>query len=179
MPLIQNAAASTSADAPRPLATVLSVLSGGACEGPVNIEDLQLKTNYGLMSCVRHSGTMNTLQLQNLAAKYANVSFVHTQPGGVDTNIGQGLGAFGAMAANVAAFLYKPWIQSINESGERQLYAASSDTFAKGIHLVGSSSTETDNSKVLKTLADEGVDKLVWDHTNQVFDEIAEKGHFA
>ncbi|KAG9947556.1 NAD(P)-binding protein, partial [Aureobasidium melanogenum] len=107
---------------------VISVLGGGF-EGNINANDLDLKHNYNIVSCAMHSVTMTSLAMEHLAASH-RASFVHVYPGLVGTNIYTN--SFPAPLAAVYNYgmwpLMYPFSVNINESGQRHLFHATSDS---------------------------------------------------
>lgn len=110
------------------LASVVSVLQAGG-EGPLNLDDLSLKTTYSLRNAAKHAITMTSLSMQELAASHPEVSFVHAYPGVVKTGLMRGFGTVTRVAMNAMLVLAKPWLVPLNESGDRHLYAATSPRF--------------------------------------------------
>lgn len=105
---------------------VVSVLGGGF-EGNINTNDLDLKHGYNIVSCAMHSVTMTSLAMEHLAASH-RVSFVHTYPGLVGTNIYTN--SFPAPLAAVYNYgmwpLMYPFSVNIDESGQRNLFHSTS-----------------------------------------------------
>ena len=73
------------------LSRVISVLAAGK-ENNIYLDDLALKKNYGLRSCLNHAATMNSFAAEELAAANPRTSFIHSEPGFVKTNLARGLG---------------------------------------------------------------------------------------
>ena len=57
----------------------VSVLSAGK-EGPLYLDDLELKRNYSVRTCANHATTMNSLAALHLANLHPQTSFVHIYP---------------------------------------------------------------------------------------------------
>ncbi|KAH0372519.1 NAD(P)-binding protein, partial [Aureobasidium melanogenum] len=108
---------------------VVSVLGGGF-EGNINVDDLDLKHNYNIVSCAMHSVTMTSLAMEHLAASHC-ASFVHVYPGLVGTNIYTN--SFPPPLAAVYNYgmwpLMYPFSVNINESGQRHLFHATSGRY--------------------------------------------------
>jgi len=174
LPLL-NRAASTPSDQASPLSRVLAVLAGGY-EKPVNTDDLSLKSTYSLSSCANHATSMTTLSFHTLSQSNPAVTFIHSQPGGVNTNLAKGLGKWTNFAVKKAVFLLSPWMVPVQESGERHLWASTNEEFGKGgVVLVGQDSGVTLNSAVEK-MREDGTEKKVWEHTEEVFGKICREG---
>ncbi|KAI9832823.1 MAG: hypothetical protein M1826_000989 [Phylliscum demangeonii] len=120
----------SAASGPAAGARILNI-HGAGYEGRMQEDDLELQHSFSLMAAVTHTATMNTLAMAELAPGYPSVSFVHTYPGLVVT------GTFDHMAEHwaapwrflllrVALPLLKPFAVPLHESGERQLFHATS-----------------------------------------------------
>ena len=172
------------------LSRVVSVLSAGD-EISLNLDDLDLKTHYSLRNCAGHAITMNTLFMQELAATHPSTTFIHAYPGGVKTGIMREFGPVTRAAINALAFLAKPWMVPIEESGQRHLYASTSPKFppqaagvtdevakgadgqnGSGAYLLTWDGTTTGNQKVLEAARQAKTGKLVWKHTWGIFESI-------
>ncbi|KAL9112955.1 MAG: hypothetical protein Q9227_002820 [Pyrenula ochraceoflavens] len=173
-------------------AKVLSILSAGK-EGGLILNDLGLReeNNYTLRRVRAHAATMNSLTVEHLAAKYPNIAFLHAFPGWVHTNVFQGLGFFLGTLMNLAFIVLRPWVTPIRESGERNLFAATSEVYtagnvknsssalgsddcgASGGYLLDWDSKPTGNRALLKQYRKEGVDEVVWKHTIETFERIS------
>jgi len=178
LPLL-NAASGTS------LSRVVSVLAAGM-EGKLQLDDLSLKSHYSLSACANHATTMNSLIVEELATANPKVSFVHTYPGFVKTNLARSFGSL----YSVFSFAITPFAVPLGESGERHLYAATSKTFpplekpdaeasigstgvkGSGAYLLHWNGESTGKEKLLKEYRAQGVGKKIWEHTLDVFDKI-------
>lgn len=108
---------------------VVSVLSAGD-ETPLIMNDLSLKHNFSLRNCARHAITMNSLSMEELAAAHPATSFVHAYPSAVKTGLLRGFGPITQAAIETLYFFTKPFFVSLDESGARHLYAATSSRFS-------------------------------------------------
>lgn len=159
--------------------------------------DLSLKTSFSLKNCMVHASAMTSLAFSGLAAKNPGTSYVHAYPHVVDT--GAGRDAFGAFEP-----LAKPFMWLIRtamqvkpvESGERHLYASTSSTFApkaasgsakevviggdgvkgSGSYLLYWNNDVLDDKAAAKKMRDEGKEKEVLEHTEEVFKKICDEG---
>lgn len=183
------------------LSRVVSVLEAGG-EAPLNLTDLPLKTHYSLKNCAKHAITMNSLAMEHLAsaASHPQISFVHSFPGIVGTRITRGLGSVTGLAVNALMVLAKPWEVSVEESGERHLYAATSPRFAPGAQASGTGVSRTDDvaqgsdghlgsgfyrlaadgetfapSRVMQQYREDGTREMVWKHTLDLFAGIRDE----
>jgi hypothetical protein len=180
------------------LSRAISVLSPGG-EGKLQLDDLSLKHNYSLGNAATYAITMTSLSLMELAAAHPTTAFVHSMPGAVDTNI---LRDFNPVVRGLIWGLGKvltslpvsiPAMVPIDQSGERHVYAATSELFAprsggtegagqpQGVRegvpvgayrLTWDSELQTKKTPLLKEYAADGVADKVWKHTLEVFDSI-------
>jgi len=168
----------TAAESPR----VVSVLAAGK-EAKLLTEDLALQQpgHYSLPQSANHSGTMMSLAFAYLAPSNPKVSFVHYYPGLVDTGLlgnlfGTGKGWTSYLIASLG-WLLRPVVRlfslSLDEAGERGLYAATSERFATGGKQYRLDWNQEDAPKVQvydEYLAD-GTDRTVWEHTEAMFEK--------
>lgn len=172
------------------LARVVSVLSPGN-EGKLIETDLDLTKNYSLSNAAAHTGTMTTLYMTQLAAAHPSIGWVHSRPGGVNTNI---LRDFNPLVRGLTSGIFAlatPLCSSmglvpLKVSGERHVYAATSPLFApreKQVETVGADGergsgayrVDYDSSIVeaklslVKEYLGRGVGEKVWEHTREVF----------
>ena len=123
------------------LSRVVSVLSPGS-EGPLDLDDLDLKHTFSLRKALAHAVTMTDFAFEEFARKNPTVSFVHSYPGGVKTGFFKESGFAINAIAKVGTIFASRWLTPIEESGERHLYAATSAAYppkagAKGCVEVG------------------------------------------
>lgn len=175
LPLLNKAAEEPpSAGTSAPISRVFSVLGGGL-EATLNKNDLSLKNTFSLSACANHGITMTTLSFNKLAASNPKITFVHTQPGGVQTNITRDMNPIIQAGVKGAMFLMKPWVQTAKESGERHSWAATVDKFGNGgVVLLGSKGDETVPPKVVQQSKGDGTEDVVWEHTLKVFNKICD-----
>lgn len=122
------------------LRRVITVAAGGK-EGVVIPSDWQAN-NMGILSFRPHATSMVTLTLLAIAKRSPNVTFVHNYPGFVNTGMSRELtGIVPAITkvlfAPIMAMLKIP----IDETGERQLYFATSARFPPRNHGTGTVET--------------------------------------
>ncbi|KAJ6537781.1 hypothetical protein B0H19DRAFT_867238, partial [Mycena capillaripes] len=104
-------------------AKVMTVLSAGH-GGKIDLEDLGLKKSFSLASAAAAAPTYNDIMINDLATRHPGLSFVHSFPGGVRTNLFKSSETGLLRAANNFLWpLLAPFTYSVEESGEHQLYA--------------------------------------------------------
>ncbi len=162
------------------LSRCVSVLAAGK-EADIILDDLSLKTNYSAGNALKHAATMNSLMASYLAELHPGTSFVHMSPGVVKTNMLRNMG-FPTWITAPAFLLLTPFTVDIKVSGERHLYASTSNVFApkmkggNGYYLLNWDDTTVGNMRVLKKLKEEGVAEKVWNHTLEVYKTVCTDG---
>lgn len=157
------------------------------------LDDMSLKNNYNVLNCMTHATTMNSLAAYELAKANPGISFIHTYPGVVKTNIAQGFGPVLRFIMNGALAVFSPFMVALGESGERHLYAATSNVYPPSAKANESAVTGIDGVKgsgayrlnrdgdivgkdgILKEYRSQGVGKKIWDHTLEVFEKVCGK----
>lgn len=190
LPLLENTAPSR----------VVSILGGGF-EGPIKTEDLDLQKNYSIINSAFHAITMTSLAMEHLAEKTSNpdLSFVHSYPGIVGTNI-----YTNSFPAPIAAYynyvmwpLMWPFSVNLEESGERHLFHSTSARFpgkgagsdaknvdvavgsngqkGSGVYLTNWKGETSVGGKYLRRYREAGMPAKVWSHTTELLQRAAEK----
>ncbi|KAF2729889.1 hypothetical protein EJ04DRAFT_515626 [Polyplosphaeria fusca] len=174
---------------------VVTVLGAGM-EGKLWADDLLLKDNYSLLGAASASGSMVTLYLESFAKQPGNdqISLVHTYPGtvgGTGLKV-EGLPWFVKPLYWIAVPLINLFGMTIEQAGERTLYAGTSDKFpakahagtssaaapgsngtvGSGVYLVGGDSKPIPGHKTLTGLRSKGLEEKVWDHTNEILEKV-------
>ncbi|RMZ89284.1 hypothetical protein DV736_g3486, partial [Chaetothyriales sp. CBS 134916] len=171
---------------------VVSVLGGGLERATVKLDDLDLKKpgNFGAITAQMQYVVMNTTTLEKLANDNADVTFIHSWPGTVNTgNVRRGADPNTIMSW-VVWLLLEPLISLVgfshDESGQRHLFQCTSAAFGgrgtpwqgkagvnslekqeNGLFLVNDKCDCTPNAKVLPLLREKAQGKI-WDHTQEV-----------
>ena len=195
MRFIQNlspllTAAANEADPNSTLSRVVSVYDPflGRSNKP-NFSDLSLKSSFSLRNCSNHSSAMQNFALERFARLYPQTSFIHKQPGAVQTGLGK------QPLWKPLYFLLKPLLVDRKESGERHLFAATAPRYAprakandEGVvqgadGVTGSGSYHLNWSceaygdcETAKEMRDSGAEEKIWTHTEQVYKTICEDG---
>ena len=188
LPLLQTAS-------PK-LARVVSVLAPGE-ETPLDLSNLDLKTDFSIPKAAGHAITMTSLIFEEMAQKTPSISFVHVYPGFVKTGFAKDQPAAIRAASEFAATLLSWWTIGIEESGQRHLYVATSAAYppkagekggvevsrggvakgsagvvGSGAYLIGSDNEVRANEKVLRQLRSEGAGEKIWAHTMKTFENV-------
>jgi NAD(P)-dependent dehydrogenase (short-subunit alcohol dehydrogenase family) len=197
LPLLKNS------QAPK----VLSVLAGGQ-ERRLLTHDLGLKENYSILNVMDQATTMHTLAFEHLAQDHQSISFLHAYPGWVRTDIvknlfeGRQRGYLRTLASNWLILpLFNLIATSVEESGERQVFHATSRRYASkseqqqdaesvskkifaecsvpgsGVYRVAANGETLSDSKVLDSYRKDHIPERIWEHTIGVFEEALTKGN--
>lgn len=171
----------------------VSVRGGGS--GTLDFSDLSLKHSFSLQKCGAHASLMGNFFLEDMAEKQPQTSFIHAYPSGVATGVMREL-PVGDLLTTVLTRLLSPFMISIDESGERHLFAATSGRYsprsnaerAEGDVIAGSDGTRgsgcywlnwdgepfASHTKINRTRAEGATEKIVH-HTNEVFRRVCEE----
>jgi hypothetical protein len=188
-----------------PSSRIVSIHGAGK-EGRLNEADLELKHTFSLSTAALHTSTMNTLALAEIASSYPSISCIHVFPGIVLT------GAFVTLAEHwyfplrflllwVVLPLAKPFTVSLQESGERHLFHATSARYppakvrdppgagvalpkgvevakgadlreGSGCYLLNWNGETVGDEKLLEEYRKRDMGKRIWEHTHEVFDRV-------
>jgi len=172
LPLLNNVAAIS----PR----IISVLAAGM-ERPMLESDLDLREpqDWTPMGASFHVATMSTLSLERVAQENPRLSIAHWLPGVVATRGLARIKTFGISPPNE---------RSQEEAGARGAFLATSDRYAvqgglvsvpEGLEILGKSDggifrvdpdgESSGDEDALNDMRKRGVDKLVWNFTQQIF----------
>jgi NAD(P)-dependent dehydrogenase (short-subunit alcohol dehydrogenase family) len=173
-----------------PSPRVVSVLAGGQ-EGQLWPDDWTMETHWGVASAGGASSSLTTLMFEELASKEENknISFVHLFPGLVrDTGLRyEGAGIIGGFLLSwiVLPIVLRVMGRSVQEAGERVLYAATNEQLGRassahgsdgsvgsGVYLVGGDSSVLHAPVVAKKMRDDDMTSKVYEHTMEVFERV-------
>ena len=197
MRFIHNLLPLLRASAPE-LSRAVSVLSPGQETATLNFNDLDLKQNFSLRNAMTYCVTMTDFAFEELAKANPTVSFVHDFPGGVKTGFLKESNILLRVVGNILLdVVARPWMTSIEESGERHLFAATSRRYVSrdgqehgvgfgkgdsgigtdgelgsGAYLIGSTGEQRGNEKALEQLRLKGAGEKIWKHTMEVFERV-------
>ncbi|OKL60856.1 hypothetical protein UA08_03299 [Talaromyces atroroseus] len=188
LPTLNQAAAAS----PGSFARVISVLGAGH-EGKLvdGDKDLDLQKNYSLSNAANHSITMTSLSMIQLAAANPRISFIHSAPGGVNTNFAREFHPLTKYLFNALFFVLSPFnsvigLVPLQDCGERHVYLATNPAFAprggdkvetlgadgekgSGAYRLGPATSIVSHSSLLQGYLDSGMGKKVWEHTVEMF----------
>lgn len=174
----------------------MSVLAPGE-ESVVDLDNLDLKTDFSLRKAATNAITMTDFTFEELAVANPTVSFVHAYPGVVKTGFAKEATFLVRAASQLALTILSPMRVGIDESGERHLYAATSAAYppkdgekggvdigdgkvkkgstgevGSGAYLLGSDGEFRANEKVLKELRGRDAGAKIWAHTMKQFEAV-------
>lgn len=162
-------------------ARVMSVLDATRSNpSQLNLEDLELKKNYGLKSAADHCISMTDVYLSHLSNLHKNVAFMHAYPG-VSSSLSKyhqgsrklslswssqfvktSLLSNGVMGS-VLGFLTKPITMTASDCGEFQFNALARPENQQGTFSIGAKGQEVARPEI-----PEQVSKKVIAHTNEL-----------
>ncbi|KAG9046094.1 hypothetical protein FS837_005081 [Tulasnella sp. UAMH 9824] len=108
-------------------ARVMSILAPGTC-GALDTTDFGLKKNYSITRAARQGPGYNDNFVAEYTARHPNVSFIHINPGPVNTNLAQGLPWYFKPLLLVASI----FTRSISECGEYMTSALLNPAYKAG-----------------------------------------------
>ncbi|KAF5094121.1 hypothetical protein D0Z00_003696 [Geotrichum galactomycetum] len=165
LPLVEKAAESEEN------ARVVSVLAPGT-EGPVNMNDLDLKHNYSLFNVNRHFTEFNSLAVVRFAQLYPKIGFLHAGPGIVNTGIGRELPWYVRVAVKPFTF----FATRPQDSGERFFYIAQgSPDYRTGSHIIDGNFKSLKEKFTERGYLTPQLQETVWKHTEDMFNEALAK----
>lgn len=155
-----------------------------------DFSDPSLKHNFSLRNCATHGSALGNFAIEHLAKQWPNTSFIHEQPGVVETSGGRN------PWLKPLYVLLSPFSVNKKESGERHLFEATAPRYApkakadgvldvvnggdgiKGsghYHLSWNGEAQSDSKRAAK-MRSEGAEEKMWAHTTEVFKNICEEG---
>jgi NAD(P)-dependent dehydrogenase (short-subunit alcohol dehydrogenase family) len=158
-------------------------------KGGLDFADLSLKKGYALGAVATHASAMQNFALERFARMNPKTSFIHEQPGGVET------GLVKSAWVKPLTFLLKPLLVPRVESGERHLFEATAPRYAprakadevedvvmgaddvkgSGFYQLSWNGAVAGPSKKEAEMKADGVEKKIWDHTEEVFRKICDE----
>ena len=179
------------------LSRVVSVLAPGSESDSIDFTDLGLKKSFSIGKALRHCVVMKDFAFEELAKTNPTVSFVHAYPGFVKTGYFKEQNAFVRAGGSLLMTALTPWAFTIDQSGEKHLFAATSEKYppkdgpqggvasggesilkgtdgktGTGAYLVGVSGEFQGKEKVLQKLREAGAGEKVWQHTREEFGRV-------
>lgn len=125
LPQLKNASAIT----PH-FARSVSLLGTGHANGTIDVKDLELKSSYSGPKNAAHTIIMNDFMAEQYAAREPAITFVHTEPLIVQTGVARELPFWARALAKGLMSIIFPFVVSPHETGQRQLFHATSSMYA-------------------------------------------------
>ncbi|KAF3920255.1 hypothetical protein AA313_de0207978 [Arthrobotrys entomopaga] len=179
LPALTSAAASSSSSSPTFGARVLSILSTGQ-ESDIDFDDYELKNTYTLRRALTHAVTSNSAIVQYLSATHPTIGFIHAYPGAVNTNMIESsrLPGYVKFTSRVLMPVFKGFLTSVEDSGERHFWLATDEKFGKGGWLVDEKGEESGVARraVERGVCDVGVGEKVWRLSMGLFERVEKDG---
>lgn len=153
-------------------ARVVSVLAPGN-EGPVNLDDLDLKTTFSLTNANRHITEFNSLAVERFGKLYPDIAFLHAGPGIVATGITREFPWYIRYPLSpLMWFATKP-----EDAAERFYYiGAGSPDYAKGSFILNGGLKSLKERAESRGYLTPELQETVWKHTETLFKEALAKG---
>ncbi|KAL5363830.1 hypothetical protein BJX96DRAFT_167804 [Aspergillus floccosus] len=177
---------------------VITVLGAGQ-EGQISEDNLDLQKSWSFFKSATYAATMNSLAIEHLASQYPTVSFAHVFPGIVRTPLMNS--TFGSFAGSILGFLSRPFSISEQESGERNLFIATSAAYPPagpsdpskigvplpdgvqtsiasngklggGSYILNYDGANATNKKIMNEYRQKDFARKVWEHTETTFKKV-------
>jgi NAD(P)-dependent dehydrogenase (short-subunit alcohol dehydrogenase family) len=164
---------------------VISVLSAGQ-EGVVNTTDFGLldPKNYGFIAAAKQGVSMMSLVMREMSLENPKVSFIHTNPGMVNTDVHHKLAD--TMTGYLTPFSWLlrwaliPLMHSFGctaeEAGEMGLYEVTNESYSAstGVNFfrLDPNAKDAGASSTLSKYENDGTQRRVWEHYLEVFDKV-------
>lgn len=195
LPLLRTA----STESPH-FSRTLSVLGAGT-ERSINFKDLGLKETFSVGRCASHTIVMNDFMAEELAAREPGTTFIHSTPLVVMSGVARELPLWARAIIKVTTPLLKLFAVSLEETGQRQLFHATSGMYppakanmflaagvplsttgsiaegsngqlGSGGYIVNWNGEITGKSKMMSDYRAQGVAKTIWDFTMGTFSDV-------
>ncbi|KAK0129268.1 hypothetical protein ONS95_001203 [Cadophora gregata] len=187
---------------PPHFARSVSLLGTGNSYGTIDLKDIELKNSFSAYKNAAHTIIMNDFMAEQYGAREPGITFIHTEPAIVNTGFSRELPLWARLGTKIITPLIYPFMKSADETGERQLFHATSGMYppakpaasassASGVSLPTGSAVMTGaNGQVgsggylvtwkgerakkasLTGLDQEEVSKTIWEKTAEVFQRV-------
>ncbi len=156
------------------------MLNGGK-EKAMRDEDLGLEQHWSTASVINHTTTMTSLAFEHLAENDKRITFLHAYPGLVKTDIfarliapessGVAWRAALVLIRGLVAIIMMLFAMSAEDSGERQAFHLTSDSYTPGAWRIDHLSDQVSAPGVLGQYRERGWPKKVWEYTVRTFEK--------
>ncbi|KAE8152738.1 hypothetical protein BDV25DRAFT_127726 [Aspergillus avenaceus] len=174
-------------------ARVVTVLAAGK-EGEIEESNFDLQASFSFGTAATYGATMNSLAMEYLASQHRSISFIHVFPGLVRTPLMRS--SFGSFLGSMIGLFTRMMSISEQESGERNVFMATSTAYPPAAHAGGASNDgvsiakaptgkvgggsylldfdgeDTTNPKLMESYREKEYPTKLWDHTMDIFQRI-------
>lgn len=187
---------------PPNFARSISLLGAGNSYGTIDLQDIELKKSFSGYKNAAHTIIMNDFMAEQYGAREPGITFMHTEPCIVNTGFARELPLWARVGTKLLTPLLYPFFVSAEETGERQLFHATSGMyppakpaanaeFASGVPVSTGSSVltgangqvgsggflvtwkgEKANKAKLSGMDQQQVSKAIWEKTAEVFKTV-------
>ncbi|KAK7002399.1 hypothetical protein R3P38DRAFT_2648108 [Favolaschia claudopus] len=145
-------------------AKVISVLAAGR-GGEIDLEDLGLKKHYSVANAHTSGTTYNDLMVKDFAARHPGLTFIHSYPSIVTTDVLKKSPNRSLRIANTFLVpLLRPFTYNAETCGEHQLYAL----LSAGPGAVRTKDNGDDMGWASNYFGSEEAMRKLWEHTEEV-----------
>ncbi|KAL4151747.1 hypothetical protein PRNP1_008685 [Phytophthora ramorum] len=142
---------------------VLNILAA-ATGGKPDVNDLDLKQTYSLKRCGEVTITYSDLMTQAFSEKAPLASFIHADPGVVDTSLVNGLPWYVRLPAKALTPLIA---RSPEDCAKFMLSTLTKDAFSSGWHFVNKNAEKLQPTK----FQTDELKEIVWNHSIGIIDD--------
>ncbi|KAH7384988.1 hypothetical protein BKA64DRAFT_681908 [Cadophora sp. MPI-SDFR-AT-0126] len=119
----------TASTTPPNFARSVSLLGAGNAYGTIDLKDIELKKSFSGHKNAAHTIIMNDFMAEQYGAREPGITFIHTEPSIVKTGFARELPLWARIGTKVLTPLLYPFFVSADETGERQLFHATSSMY--------------------------------------------------
>ncbi|CZT43558.1 uncharacterized protein RSE6_03619 [Rhynchosporium secalis] len=107
----------------------VSLLGAGNSYGTIDLRDIELKNSFSAYKNAAHTIIMNDFMAEQYGAREPGITFIHTEPSIVNTGFARELPLWARVGSKVLTPLLYPLFVGADETGERQLFHATSGMY--------------------------------------------------
>ncbi|OWY91858.1 hypothetical protein PHMEG_00039387 [Phytophthora megakarya] len=149
----------------RPGVRVLCVLAAGQANIAPNLEDLALKNSYSMNGVAHATVLYLDLMMQAMSQHAPNATFMHIEPGFVNTNLNENTWWYIRLPMKLASFLLA---ESPDKNARGLMQAFTKEEYSYGWKLLNKRAEEVPKTK----FHTDELKEIVWKHTLQIIDDV-------
>ncbi|OWY91644.1 hypothetical protein PHMEG_00039690 [Phytophthora megakarya] len=149
----------------RPGVRVLCVLAAGQANIAPNLEDLALKNSYSMNGVAHATVLYLDLMMQAMSEHAPNATFMHIEPGFVNTNLNENTWWYIRLPMKLASFLLA---ESPDKNARGLMQAFTKEEYTSGWKLLNKRAEEVPKTK----FHTDELKEIVWKHTLQIIDDV-------